>query len=201
MRTHSLHRTISGPWSEMVCVLAKACCLLPTTGVTPGQLGSAALRCRSAGPRQSGSNTQSLGYGVGQERPKCGSTPTLSLRRTSRPSAALSSYWAHSQGQPEPTCGKFRTPRIGRSWSPSSSRATKRRRSSTTEHSFLGIGTSHLPSSQAESVTMCEVRSVTYVSGRSNSLTIQAQTDSSRFSLRSRRRRPLNDYPERSARA
>ena len=71
----------------------------------------------------------------------------------------------------------------------------------TTEHSFLGIGTSHLPSSQAESVTMCEVRSVTYVSGRSNSLTIQAQTDSSRFSLRSRRRRPLNDYPERSARA
>src|SRR5215510_5034936 len=35
--------------------------------------------------------------------------------------------------------------------SPSRSRATKRRRSSTTEHSFQGIGTSRL--SQAESVT------------------------------------------------
>src|SRR5262245_40137950 len=37
--------------------------------------------------------------------------------------------------------------------SPSRSRATKRRRSSTTEHSFQGIGTSRLPLSQAESVT------------------------------------------------
>jgi hypothetical protein len=37
--------------------------------------------------------------------------------------------------------------------SPSSNRATKRRRSSTTEDSFQGIGTSRQPSLQAESVT------------------------------------------------
>src|SRR5262245_31100059 len=37
--------------------------------------------------------------------------------------------------------------------SPSRRRATNRRRSSTTEHSFQGIATSRLPLSQAESVT------------------------------------------------
>src|SRR5262249_6186711 len=55
--------------------------------------------------------------------------------------------------------------------SPSRSRATKRRRSSTTEHSFQGIGTSRLPLSQAESVT--------HVSGTICHLCLGALTDKS----------------------
>ena len=50
--------------------------------------------------------------------------------------------------------------------SPSSRRATKRRRSSITEHSFQGIATSRLLRKR-KVLPMCPVRSVTYVSGRS----------------------------------
>src|SRR6202521_4397227 len=48
--------------------------------------------------------------------------------------------------------------------SPSSSQATNRRRSSITEHSFHGI---HASPGKGKVLPMCPVRSVTYVSGRS----------------------------------
>src|SRR5260370_5149750 len=52
--------------------------------------------------------------------------------------------------------------------SPSSSRATNRRRSSITEHSFHGIQAS---TERGKVLPMCPVRSVTYVSGRSQERT------------------------------